>query len=164
MDKECIDLMKENETYYVPTITAGAFVAEKAKIEGYYPEIVRPKAEKIGPLLKSTFQKAYEAGGTIAFGTDSGVSYHGDNAKEFSSMVDAGMDPLDAIMSATIVAARLLGEEENLGSVEKGKKADIIGVSGNPLEDISVLENVVFVMKNGKIYKNETNKKGGINE
>ena len=75
-------------------------------------------------------------------------------------MVDAGMDPLDAIMSATIVAARLLGEEKNLGSIEKGKKADIIGVNGNPLEDISVLENVVFVMKDGKIYKNETDKKG----
>ena len=164
MDKECIDLMKENGTYYVPTISAGEFVAEKAKIEGYYPEIVRPKAEKIGPLLKSTFQKAYKAGVIIAFGTDSGVSYHGENAKEFSNMVNAGMDPLDAIMSATIVAARLLGEEENLGSVEKGKKADIIGVSGNPLEDISVLENVVFVMKNGKIYKNETEKKSGINE
>ena len=160
MDKECMDLMKENGTYYVPTMSAGAFVAEKATIEGYYPEVVRPKAEKIGPLLKSTFQKAYEAGVTIAFGTDSGVSYHGENAKEFSNMVDAGMDPLDAIMSATIVAARLLGEEENLGSIEKGKKADIIGVSGNPLEDISALENVVFVMKDGKIYKNETDKKG----
>jgi len=159
MDEECISLMKEHKTYYVPTISAGEFVADKAKIEGYYPEVVRPKAEEIGPQLKSTFQKAFQAGVNIAFGTDSGVSYHGDNAKEFQYMVEMGMTPKEAILSATKVATELLNEEKNLGSIEEGKKADIIGVRGNPLENISALQDVVFVMKDGKIYKNETNKK-----
>ena len=158
MDEECINLMKEHKTYYVPTISAGEFVADKAKIEGYYPEIVRPKAVEIGPQLKSTFQKAFQAGVNIAFGTDSGVSFHGDNAKEFQYMVEMGMTPKEAILSATKVAAKLLNEEKNLGSIEEGKKADIIGVRGNPLENISALQNVVFVMKDGKIYKNETNR------
>ena len=159
MDEECINLMKEHKTYYVPTISAGEFVADKAKIEGYYPEVVRPKAEEIGPQLKSTFQKAFQAGVNIAFGTDSGVSFHGDNAKEFQYMIEMGMTPKEAILSATKVAAELLNEEKNLGSIEEGKKADIIGVRGNPLENISALQDVVFVMKDGKIYKNETNKK-----
>ena len=150
--------MKKHNTYYVPTISAGEFVSNKAKIDGYYPDVVRAKAEKIGPLLRSTFKKAYRAGVLIAFGTDSGVSYHGDNGREFVYMVEEGMKPLEAILSATIIAAQLLGEEAELGSIEKGKKADVIGVVGNPLEDISALERVVFVMKDGKIYKNETKK------
>ena len=158
MDNESIELMKKHNTYYVPTISAGEFVSNKAKIDGYYPDVVREKAEKIGPLLRSTFKKAYRAGVLIAFGTDSGVSYHGDNGREFVYMVEEGMRPLEAILSATIVAAELLGEEDELGSIEKGKKADIIGVVGNPLEDISAMERVVFVMKDGKVYKNETKK------
>ena len=158
MDDESIELMKEHQTYYVPTISAGEFVAEKAKVDGYYPEVVRPKAKKIGPQLKSTFKKAYESGVTIAFGTDSGVSYHGENAKEFRYMIEGGMKPAEALLSATIVAAQLLNEEKDLGSIETGKKADIIGVLGNPLENISALESVVFVMKNGKIYKNISKK------
>ena len=158
MDDESIKLMKEYQTYYVPTISAGEFVAEKAKVDGYYPEVVRPKAKKIGPQLKSTFKKAYESGVTIAFGTDSGVSYHGENAKEFRYMIEGGMKPAEALLSATIVAAQLLNEEKDLGSIETGKKADIIGVLGNPLENISALESVVFVMKNGKIYKNISKK------
>ena len=153
MDDETIKLMKENGTYYVPTISAGEFVAEKAKIDGYYPEIIRPKASKIGPQIKSTFERAHMAGVKIAFGTDSGVSYHGDNAREFFYMTEGGMRPIDAIRSATIVAAELLGIEATLGTLEIGKIADIIAVKGNPLENITTLENVEFVMKNGKIYK-----------
>ncbi|NVK55734.1 MAG: amidohydrolase family protein [Alteromonadaceae bacterium] len=153
MDAEVMDLMKEYGTYYVPTILAGNFVAEKAKIDGYFPEIVRPKAAAIGPLIQATFGKAYKASVNIAFGTDSGVSAHGDNGQEFALMVEAGMPPAKAIQSATIDAATMIGINEQLGSLEAGKLADIIAVKGNPLNDIAVLENVQFVMKGGKIYK-----------
>ncbi len=153
MDKEVMKLMKKHGTYYVPTILAGNFVAEKAKIDGYFPEIVRPKAAAIGPLIQATFGKAYKAGVNIAFGTDSGVSAHGDNAQEFALMVEAGMPPADAILSATVNTAKLLGIEDTLGTLEAGKLADIIAVKGDPLADVSVLEHVQFVMKDGKIYK-----------
>ena len=154
MDEEIMDLMIERGTYYVPTISAGEFVAEKATLDGYYPEIIRPKAAKIGPQIKNTFQKAHKAGIKIAFGTDSGVSYHGKNAKEFLYMVEGGMAPMAAIQSATKVAAELLGVENMLGTIEAGKTADIIAVKGNPIKDISALQDVVFVMKNGVVYKN----------
>lgn len=153
MDDEVMKLMKKHGTYYVPTILAGNFVAEKAKIDGYFPEIVRPKAAAIGPLIQSTFGKAYKAGVNIAFGTDSGVSAHGDNAQEFTLMVDAGMPPAKAILSATVNTAKLLGIDDTLGTLEAGKLADLIAVKGDPLADISVLEQVQFVMKDGKIYK-----------
>ncbi|MEC7471070.1 MAG: amidohydrolase family protein [Pseudomonadota bacterium] len=153
MDKEVMKLMKKHGTYYVPTILAGNFVAEKAKIDGYFPDIVRPKAAAIGPLIQATFGKAYKAGVNIAFGTDSGVSAHGDNAQEVALMVEAGMPPAEAILSATVNTAKLLDVEETLGTLEAGKLADIIAVKGNPLTDISVLEHVQFVMKDGKIYK-----------
>ena len=156
MDQEVMNLMIKKNTYYVPTISAGEFVAEKAQIDGYYPEIVRPKAKKIGPQLKNTFKKAYLAGVKIAFGTDSGVSYHGENAKEFRYMVEAGMSPMEAIVSATKTASELLEKEESLGTVEKGKVADIIATECDPLENIDCMEKVVFVMKNGIVYKNKT--------
>ena len=153
MDKEAMGLMKKMGTYYVPTISAGEFVAEKAEIEGYYPEVVRPKAKKIGPKIKDTFKRAHESGVKIAFGTDSGVSYHGDNANEFLYMVEAGMKPMDAIKTATKTAAELLGVETSLGTIKPNKKADIIAVTKNPLNDISTLKEVSFVMKNGVVYK-----------
>lgn len=152
MDDETRNLMKKYGTYLVPTILAGEFVAKKAEIDGYFPEIVRPKARSIGPQLKANFKKAHEAGVKIAFGTDSGVSAHGDNAQEFKLMVDAGMSAMDAIVSATTSAADLLGESDNLGSITIGKYADIIAVKGNPLQDITLLEKVSFVMKDGFIY------------
>ncbi|MDY6927104.1 MAG: amidohydrolase family protein [Pseudomonadota bacterium] len=153
MDEEVMALMKKHGTYYVPTILAGEFVAEKAKIDGYFPDIVRPKAAAIGPLIQATFGKAYKNGVSIAFGTDSGVSAHGDNGQEFGLMVEAGMPPAKAIQAATINAATMLGIEDKLGTLEAGKFADIVAVKGNPLEDITTLENVQFVMKGGKIYK-----------
>lgn len=153
MDDETRKLMKKHGTYLVPTILAGEFVAQKAKIDGYFPEIIRPKAAAIGPQLKSNFAKAHKAGVKIAFGTDSGVSKHGDNAQEFKLMVDTGMPEIEAIRAATVYAADLLGESDNLGSLEVGKYADIIAVKGNPLEDISLLENIGFVMKGGTVYK-----------
>ena len=155
MDADTIRLMKKHDTYLVPTILAGDFVTEKAKIDGYFPEIVRPKAAEIGPKIQATFGHAYKAGVKIAFGTDSGVSAHGDNAQEFALMVEAGMPPMEAIVSATKSAADLLGESEHLGSLSIGKYADVIAVKGNPIEDITQLENIGFVMKNGQIFKAE---------
>mgnify|MGYP000625063200 CR=1 FL=1 len=153
MDEEIRNLMVANGTYYVPTIMAGKFVADKAKIDGYFPELVRPKAAAIGPLIQKTFEKAHKAGVKIAFGTDSGVSAHGDNGQEFALMVEAGMAPADALRSATINSAQLLGVSDILGTLEAGKLADIVAVSGNPLDDISLMESVSFVMKNGVVYK-----------
>lgn len=153
MDREVMSLMKKRGTYYVPTILAGDWVAEKSKIDGFFPELVRPKAATIGPVLKKTFAEAYEYGVPIVFGTDSGVSAHGDNAKEFALMVEAGMPAMEAIQSATSVAAAFLGIQDTRGSIEEGKRADIIAVKGDPLRDIELLESVVFVMKDGTVYK-----------
>ena len=153
MDNEIRTLMKKHGTFYVPTILAGKFVADKAKIDGFFPELVRPKAAAIGPLIQNTFEQAHKAGVKIAFGTDSGVSAHGDNAKEFSLMVEAGMKPADALLSATVNSAILLGISDILGTLEQGKLADIVAVQGNPLDDISLLESVSFVMKDGVVYK-----------
>lgn len=158
MDKTVMDLMKQHGTFYVPTILAGNFVAEKAKIEGFFPAIVRPKAAAIGPLIQQTFARAYEAGVKIAFGTDSGVSAHGDNAQEFSLMVDVGMPPIEAILSATKNTAELLNVTDTLGSISAGKLADIIAVKGDPLANIRLLENIQFVMKDGEVVKHMTNK------
>lgn len=153
MDGEAMRLMKQKGTYWVPTLSAGRFVAEQAKIEGYYPEVVRVKAAKIGPVMQQTFVEAYQAGVPIAFGTDCGVCLHGSNALEFQLMVEGGMPAMEAIQSATSVTARVLGVEAELGSLTVGKRADIVAVAGDPLEDITELQRVVFVMKDGLVHK-----------
>lgn len=153
MQERTMDLMIEKGTYYVPTITAGKSVADSAKIRGYYPAIVRPKALEIGPKIQATFAKAYKRGVKIAFGTDAGVFPHGLNALEFQYMTEAGMPAMAAIQSATMEAAKLLRIDEQVGSLEAGKWADLIAVPGNPLEDIKVMMQVDFVMKDGVIYK-----------
>ena len=153
MTEEVMDLMVEKGTYYVPTLLAGVFTMEKAEIDGYYPEIVVPKAKTIGAKMKGTFGKAYAKGVKIAFGTDSGVSPHGENAREFQYMVEAGMKPEDAIKSATVEAAKLLRIDDELGQIKSGFIADIIAVDENPLEDIKILQDVSFVMKEGVVYK-----------
>jgi imidazolonepropionase-like amidohydrolase len=155
MNDEVMRLMKKNGTYYVPTIIAGNWVAEKAKIDGFFPELVRPKAAAIGPVIKKTFAAAYEAGVLIVFGTDTGVSPHGENAKEFALMVEGGMPPMEAIQSATSVAARFLRIDDNHGTLQAGKQADIVAVPGDPLADITAMERVNFVMKAGQIYRYE---------
>ena len=157
MTEEVMDLMIERGTYYVPTISAGEFVADKAKIDNYFPEIVRPKAASVGPQIGSTFGKAYKRGVKIAFGTDVGVQAHGTNWKEFVYMVKYGMDPMSAIQSATVETAKLLGEFDTIGSISVGKIADIIAVSGNPIKNIKNMENVVFVMKDGEVFFNDVN-------
>ena len=153
MDDEAIALFKQYGTWYVPTITAGQSVADSAKKPGYYPDVVTTKALEIGPKIKATFAKAYKAGVKIAFGTDAGVYRHGMNWLEFTYMIEAGMTPMDAIKSATISAADLLGEKDKLGSIEVNKLADIIAVDGDPLKDPQVFGKVVFVMKDGVVYK-----------
>jgi imidazolonepropionase-like amidohydrolase len=153
MDDEAIRLMKEKGTHYVPTISAGRWVYEQAQDPTYFPAIVRPKALEVGPRIQETFARAWKAGVTIMFGTDCGVCAHGDNAREFGYMVEAGMPVMDAIRSATIVPARYLGIDDRLGSLEAGKLADIVAVPGDPLADVHVLERVSFVMKEGVIYK-----------
>ena len=153
MDDEAITLFKKHGTWYVPTITAGQAVGDSAKKPGYYPPLVVPKALEIGPKIKASFGKAYKAGVKIAFGTDAGVYKHGLNYLEFVYMIDAGMPAIEAIKSATIDAAELLGERERLGSIEAGKFADIIAMDGDPLTDKSAFGRVIFVMKDGVIYK-----------
>lgn len=155
MDKEVFKQMKKHGTYYVPTIMAGDWVAEKAEIDGFFPELVRPKAAAIGPLIQQTFSNAYKAGVKIAFGTDSGVSAHGDNGLEFVLMVEAGMKPIEAIRSATQSAADLLNVSDSLGTIEVGKLADLVAVKGDPLQQISLLQDVNFVMKDGVVYKHQ---------
>mgnify|MGYP003336589127 CR=1 FL=1 len=154
MSTKTMDLMKEYGTYFVPTITAGKAVAQNAEIEGYYPEIIVPKALEIGPKIQSTFAKAYKRGVPIAFGTDAGVFPHGQNAKEFGYMVEVGMPPMEAIQSATMTNAKVLGLSDKLGQIKPNYIADIVATDANPLEDISTMERMQFVMKEGKIYKN----------
>lgn len=153
MTEEVMDLMKEKGTYYVPTISAGKFVAEKAKTKGFYPDIIVPKALAIGPKIQETFGKAYKAGVKIAFGTDAGVSYHGDNAAEFVFMHEAGMPIIETILSATANAADLLNVKDELGTIEAGKLADIVAVKGDPLKDVNLLTKVDFIMKDGQQVK-----------
>ncbi len=153
MSEETMDLMIERGTYYVPTISAGKEVAIKAKIKGYFPEIIVPKALEIGPKIQDTFAKAYKKGVKIAFGTDAAVFEHGKNGREFGYMVEAGMPMLQAIQSATITNAKILGMENELGQLYQGFIADIVATSDDPTQNNSAMENVVFVMKEGKVYK-----------
>ncbi|HSN69855.1 MAG TPA: amidohydrolase family protein, partial [Steroidobacteraceae bacterium] len=124
MDDEVIALMKQHGTWFVPTLMAGRWLVEKAAVPGFFPDVVRPKATAVGPKMQDTFARAYRAGVKILFGTDSGVSEHGDNAGEFALMVEAGMPGIEAIRSATILPAGFLGIDDRLGSLEPGKIAD----------------------------------------
>jgi imidazolonepropionase-like amidohydrolase len=153
MDDEGMKLMKERGTYYVPTISAGRWVYERAQDPDFFPPIVRPKALEVGPQIQRTFAKAYKAGVKIMFGTDTGVSKHGDNAREFRYMVEAGMPAMEAIRAATSVPARFLDLDDRTGTIAVGKLGELVGVPGDPLTDISVMEHVVFVMKDDTIYK-----------
>jgi imidazolonepropionase-like amidohydrolase len=155
MDETDMKLMKEHGTWYVPTIIAGDFVAHKAQIPGYYPPQVAAKAAAIGPLILGTAGRAYKAGVKIAFGTDAGVYPHGDNAHEFELMVQAGMPPMFALQAATTHAAELLKHDKDIGSVTAGKFADLVAVPGNPVDDISQMKKVSFVMKEGVVYKSD---------
>jgi imidazolonepropionase-like amidohydrolase len=153
MDEETMALMKERGTWYVPTITAGRWVFDRSKEDGYFPAVVRPKAALVGPQIQGTFAKAYKTGVKILFGTDTGVSAHGENAREFVLMVEAGMPAMEAIKSATSVTAKFLEIDDRLGSVSVGKIADLVAVPGDPLVDITAMQRVHFVMKDGVVYR-----------
>ena len=153
LDDETIGLFKKHGTYLVSTILAGKTVAEMAARPGALHPSVREKAARIGPLIQDSFRRAYAGGVKIAFGTDSGVSAHGENGREFGYMVEAGMPPLEAILSATRGAADLLGASDRVGSIQAGRFADVIAVSGDPLRDITEMMRVTFVMKGGVVHK-----------
>ena len=151
MTDEVMSLMKQKGTWYIPTVYAGRFVADKAKIDGYFPDVVRPKAARIGALIQDTARRAYKSGVKIGFGTDMGVGPHGDNAREFVYMVEAGIPAAVALQAATIRAAEVLGVTDQ-GVIEAGQRADIVAMPGNPLADINAVLDVDFVMKDGAVY------------
>ena len=155
LDDTDTKLMKEHGTWYVPTIIAGDYVAHKAAVPGFYPPQVAAKALAIGPQILATAGRAYKAGVKIAFGTDAGVYPHGENAHEFELMVQAGMPTMFVIQAATTHAAELLKHEKDIGSVAPGKFADVVAVPGNPIDDISLMKKVSFVMKEGVVYKRD---------
>ncbi len=153
MDDEGMKLMKQHGTFYVPTLLAGRWVYDQAQDPTFFPELVRPKALLVGPQIQNTFAKAYKAGVKILFGTDTGVGRHGDNAREFRLMVEGGMPPMEAIRCATSLAAKFLQIDDVTGSIAVGKLAELVGVPGDPLADISVTERVSFVMKDNIVHK-----------
>jgi imidazolonepropionase-like amidohydrolase len=153
MSEATMDLMIKNNCYLVPTITAGKTVEENAKKPNYYPEIVVPKALSIGPRIQETFAKAYKKGVPIAFGTDAGVFEHGQNAREFIYMTEAGMPIMKAIQCATITNALLLDMDKKIGVLEAGYLADIIATNEDPTADVKTVTDVIFVMKEGVVYK-----------
>jgi imidazolonepropionase-like amidohydrolase len=153
MSDATMDLMIKYNAYYIPTLSAGSFVAEKALIPNYYPAIVVPKALAIGPKIKETFAKAYKKGVPIGFGTDAAVFPHGDNAKEFIYMKQAGMPVMKAIQAATIINAKVLEMDTQIGALEPGYLADIVATNEDPIENINTVTNVIFVMKEGVVYK-----------
>jgi imidazolonepropionase-like amidohydrolase len=153
MSEATMNLMIQYNAYLVPTITAGKFVAEKAAVPSYYPAIIVPKALAIGPKIQATFAKAYKKGVPIAFGTDAGVFPHGENAKEFIYMTEAGMPFMKVLQSATITNAMLLDMDKKIGVIEPGFMADIIATNEDPSQNINTVTNVVFVMKEGVQYK-----------
>ena len=155
LDDEAIALFKKYGTWYVPTIIAGKSTSDSAKKPNYYPAIITEKALAIGPKLQASFARAYKAGVKIAFGTDAGVYAHGKNWMEFVYMNEAGMPALETIRAATVSAAELLGMTDKVGSIEKGKLADIVAVDGDPVKDLQSMSRVKFVMKDGVVYKNE---------
>ncbi|GAB3869285.1 amidohydrolase family protein [Hymenobacter segetis] len=156
MDDEAIRLMAKSRTWYVPTLIAGKSVADTARLRpGYFPPVIARKALDVGTKMQGTFTRATKAGVRVAFGTDAGVYRHGQNAREFGYMTEAGMSPLDAIRTATLNAAELLGETTDLGAIEAGKLADIVALDGDPLQDISALMRPKFVMKAGVAYRQE---------
>jgi imidazolonepropionase-like amidohydrolase len=149
LDDEAIALMKEHGTWLVPT----AYLRDRINLS-VLPPLVRRKAESVLPLADASNRKAIAAGVKIAFGTDAAVYPHGENAKEFAVYVKMGMTPIAALQSATTVAAEVLGKDDR-GSIAPGKLADLIAVPGDPLQDITATERVLWVMQGGKVLKDE---------
>jgi len=152
LDSDSISQFRRTGAYLVPTVLAGVTAADYARKGGILSEAQKAKALQVGPLIQDALRRAYQGGVKIAFGTDSGVSTHGQNAREFSLMTGAGMSPTEALRSATVNAADLLGLRDSVGTIAQGKYADIVAVSEDPTRDIKTLEHVDFVMRNGTVY------------
>ncbi|NIJ35908.1 imidazolonepropionase-like amidohydrolase [Sphingopyxis panaciterrae] len=153
IDPESIRLFKAKGSYLVPTLLAGHTVSEQAETADWMPDAVRAKARTVGPLMVDALRRAHEGGVKIAFGTDSAVSKHGENAREFALMVEAGLTPLDTIRAATVWAATHVGLENEIGTLGTGKAADIVAVRADPLTDVRALETMAFVMKGGAVVR-----------
>jgi len=153
IDAESIRLFKAKGSYLVPTLLAGDTVTQQAETADWMPGPVRAKARTVGPLMVDALRRAHQGGVKIAFGTDSAVSKHGENGREFALMVKAGMTPLDTIRAATVWGATHIGLEGEVGSLTAGKAADIVAVRGDPLKDVKQLETMHFVMKGGVIVR-----------
>jgi imidazolonepropionase-like amidohydrolase len=154
LDDDSVKLFRKTGAYLVPTLLAGATVVEWARDPNSFllpPQ--REKALKVGPLMHDMAARARKAGVKVAFGTDTGVSRHGENAREFALLVAAGFTPMEAIRTATVAAADHLGKSDLLGTIAPGKYADIIAVDADPLADVNALLDVDFVMKDGAVYK-----------
>lgn len=154
MDEEIIDIMRRRGTFYVPTTLAGVTVAEYATTQDFMPPAIREKALAVGPQIVETLRRGHDAGLKIAFGTDTAVSPHGENAREFALMVQAGMTSMEAIVAATVTAAEHIGQGAHIGTIEPGRAADIIATAASPLDDVTELQKVQFVMRDGKVFKN----------
>ena len=154
IDDEGIALAKQHGTYLVFDIYNDDYILQEGSKAGMLPEFIE-KEKKIGRLQRENFRHAYRSGAKLAYGTDSGVYPHGDNAKQFGKMVEWGMKPLEAIQAATVNAADLLGWADKIGALETGHYADLIAVSGDPASDVHVLESVKFVMKGGTVARND---------
>tara|TARA_R110000868_G_scaffold225999_2_gene478334 strand:+ start:2116 stop:3411 length:1296 start_codon:yes stop_codon:yes gene_type:complete len=155
LDAASIRLFRSNNAYLVPTLLAGATVAEIASTADWMTPAVREKSLSVGPIMLDMARRAHEGGVMIAFGTDSGVSRHGINAREFELLVEAGLTPMEAITTATVNAAAHLQMSDDIGTIEPGKYADIIAVASSPLDDVAALMSVGFVMQGGTVYKSE---------
>lgn len=154
LDAEAVALMKQKGSWLVPTLLAG-FTVESLATAGRLPPPIAAKALAIAPRMHNSFKLAVDGGVKIAFGTDAGVMRHGSNAREFALMVRYGMTPMQAIVAATASGATLLGLERDLGTIAVGKRADLVAVTGNPLDNIQILQNVQFVMKDGRVFKRD---------
>ncbi len=154
IDAEGIRLARRHATFLVMDIYNDTFILEQGEEMGILPESLE-KERQIGQLQRDNFRRAHQGGARMAFGSDAGVYPHGDNARQFAYMVEYGMSPLEAIQAATINAAELLGWADRVGALEPGLFADLIAVEGNPLEDITVLECVGFVMKGGTVVRHD---------
>jgi len=154
MDDQDIQLMKQHGTFYCPTVYTAVYVTEQAQ-KGAYPPAVTAKALIVGPQIMKTVTHAYKSGVKMAYGTDAGVYPHGQNWEDFIYLVKAGVPPAYTLQMATVNAAELLGHQDEVGSVAPGKFADLVAVPGNPLDDITVMSKVSFVMKAGVVYKRD---------
>lgn len=154
LDLESIDIMKQHNVYLVMDLLAAHYDLFEAK-DDYSDKEIAKTPKELYKLYETNFKNAYDQGVKMAFGTDASIFPHGRNAEQFQLMKNAGMTTYDILKTATINAAELIGIEKQTGSIEVGKWADLIAIKGNPLDDVSVLEKVSFVMKSGKIYKRE---------